>query len=210
MSAPTTDDPGGVSDDYYHAERMSTSQSQAIELRAQLSELTRSRHSALCQWSVSSRHRRRRSRRSQSTSVSTLTLAVLVATHEGAGHAARLRPTHRLRAHIRDAPSARVSRYQVESSATRRLSSRDQRVNAGGLLRCAVLRDAPVLSGTMHHQGEVYLTDVLAAAAPCGPPPVFEPFTDHWQSAKVRTTVSNSLSWARSSTRPCEVPMRLA
>ena len=104
--------------------------------------------------------------------LSTDTLAELVATHEGAGHAVTVLtsrvedPTGYGRI-IRDA-SGTVTAIVEQRDATPEQAAINE-INAGIYAFDAdFLRTSLASLGTDNDQGEVYLTDVLAAAAPAG------------------------------------------
>ena len=130
--------------------------------------------------------------------LSTDTLAQLVATHEEAGHAVTVLtsrvedPTGYGRI-IRDA-SGTVTAIVEQRDATPEQAAINE-INAGiYAFDAQFLRESLASLGTDNDQGEVYLTDVLAAAALA---PSSSPTTGR---ARARTTVSNSPSWAPSST----------
>lgn len=144
--------------------------------------------------------------------LSTATLADLVATHEGAGHAVTVLtsrvedPTGYGRI-IRDATGT-VTGIVEQRDATEE-QARINEINAGiYAFDAAFLRSALASVGTNNDQGEVYLTDVLAAAAPAGRSAGALELTDHWQSAGANDRVQLAELGAELNRRICEEHMR--
>ena len=144
--------------------------------------------------------------------LSTDTLAELVATHEGAGHAVTVLtsrvedPTGYGRI-IRDA-SGTVTAIVEQRDATPEQAAINE-INAGiYAFDAQFLRDALSSLGTDNDQGEVYLTDVLAAAAPAGRTAGALELTDHWQSAGANDRVQLAELGAELNKRLCEALMR--
>lgn len=144
--------------------------------------------------------------------LSTGTLAELVATHEGAGHAVTVLtsrvedPTGYGRI-IRDA-SGTVTAIVEQRDATPEQAAINE-INAGIYAFDADFLRASLASlGTDNDQGEVYLTDVLAAAAPAGRSAGALELTDHWQSAGANDRVQLAELGAEMNRRICEAHMR--
>ena len=144
--------------------------------------------------------------------LSTDTLAELVATHEGAGHAVTVLtsrvedPTGYGRI-IRDA-SGTVTAIVEQRDATPEQAAINE-INAGIYAFDAdFLRTSLASLGTDNDQGEVYLTDVLAAAAPAGRTAGALELTDHWQSAGANDRVQLAELGAEMNRRICEAHMR--
>jgi len=144
--------------------------------------------------------------------LSTDTLAELVATHEGAGHAVTVLtsrvedPTGYGRI-IRDA-SGTVTAIVEQRDATPEQAAINE-INAGiYAFDAQFLRDALSSLGTDNDQGEVYLTDVLAAAAPAGRTAGALELTDHWQSAGANDRVQLAELGAELNKRLCGALMR--
>ena len=144
--------------------------------------------------------------------LSTDTLSELVATHEGAGHAVTVLtsrvedPTGYGRI-IRDA-SGTVTAIVEQRDATPEQAAINE-INAGIYAFDAdFLRTSLASLGTDNDQGEVYLTDVLAAAAPAGRTAGALELTDHWQSAGANDRVQLAELGAEMNRRLCEAHMR--
>ena len=144
--------------------------------------------------------------------LSTDTLADLVATHEGVGHAVTVLtsrvedPTGYGRI-IRDA-SGTVTAIVEQRDATPEQAAINE-INAGIYAFDADFLRASLASlGTDNDQGEVYLTDVLAAAAPAGRTAGALELTDHWQSAGANDRVQLAELGAELNRRICVELMR--
>ena len=144
--------------------------------------------------------------------LSTDTLAQLVATHEEAGHAVTVLtsrvedPTGYGRI-IRDA-SGTVTAIVEQRDATPEQAAINE-INAGiYAFDAQFLRESLASLGTDNDQGEVYLTDVLAAAAPAGRTAGALELTDHWQSAGANDRVQLAELGAELNKRICEALMR--
>ena len=135
-----------------------------------------------------------------------------VATHEAAGHAVTVLtsrvedPTGYGRI-IRDA-SGTVTAIVEQRDATPEQAAINE-INAGIYAFDADFLRASLASlGTDNDQGEVYLTDVLAAAAPAGRTAGALELTDHWQSAGANDRVQLAELGAEMNRRICEAHMR--
>ena len=144
--------------------------------------------------------------------LSTDTLAELVATHESAGHAmtdltSRVDDPTGYGRIIRD-DSGTVTAIVEQRDATPEQAAINE-INAGIYAFDADFLRASLASlGTDNDQGEVYLTDVLAAAAPAGRTAGALELTDHWQSAGANDRVQLAELGAELNKRICAALMR--
>ena len=144
--------------------------------------------------------------------LSSQTLVRLVGVHEASGDAVTVLtsrvedPTGYGRI-IRDATGT-VTGIVEQRDATDE-QARINEINAGIYAFDADFLRASLASvGTNNDQGEVYLTDVLAAAAPAGRSAGALELTDHWQSAGANDRVQLAELGAELNRRICEEHMR--
>lgn len=144
--------------------------------------------------------------------LSSATLADLVDTHERDGHAVTVLtsrvedPTGYGRI-IRD-ESGTVTAIVEQRDATE-AQARINEINAGiYAFDAEFLRASLATLGSNNDQGEVYLTDVLAAAAPAGRSAGALDLADHWQSAGANDRVQLAELGAELNRRICRKHMR--
>ncbi|WP_022868700.1 bifunctional UDP-N-acetylglucosamine diphosphorylase/glucosamine-1-phosphate N-acetyltransferase GlmU [Schaalia vaccimaxillae] len=144
--------------------------------------------------------------------LSTTTLAELVAVHEGSNHAVTVLtsriddPTGYGRI-IRDEAGI-VTAIVEQKDATEEQAAVNE-INAGIYAFDAdFLRESLANVGTANAQGEVYLTDVLAAAAPAGRTAGALELADFWQAQGCNDRVQLAELGAEFNRRICEAHMR--